>query len=157
MTPPTLEYITRCRVSGCGKQFVSSPLDIPIIGQPNDRVVKFVTALMEHVSKKHPQAMQQIAGAVQEYMGFLVVSMFQCQDPQLAQLQERVRASIAKVSRKLTISDAEIQDKVARLELDPDKEEGLNTLLRDMRDLLCEQGRYAAENGQPAPSPLMTP
>ena len=157
MTPPNVEYVTRCRVQGCGKQFLSSPMDIPIIGQPNDRVVKFVTALMEHVSKKHPQAMQQIAGAVQEYMGFLIVTMFQCQDPQLSQLQERVRASIAKVSRKLTITNEEIQDRVARLGLDPDEEEGLQTLLRDMRDLLTEQGSYAPPNGQPASSPLVTP
>ena len=36
---PNLEYITKCRVPGCNKEFVSSPLDIPIIGQPNARVV----------------------------------------------------------------------------------------------------------------------
>ena len=157
MTPPNVEYVTRCRVQGCGKQFLSSPMDIPIIGQPNDRVVKFVTALMEHVQKKHPQHMQQISGAIQEYMGFLIVTMFQCEDPKLAQLQERVRASIFKVSRRLTITNEEIQDRVARLGLDPDEEEGLQTLLRDMRDLLTEQGNYAPANGQPAPQPLVTP
>ena len=157
MTPPNVEYVTRCRVQGCGKQFLSSPMDIPIIGQPNDRVVKFVTALLDHVQKKHPKAMMQISGAIQEYMGFLIVTMFQCEDPKLAQLQEQVRASIFKVSRRLTITDAEIQDRVARLGLDPDEEEGLQTLLRDMRDLLTEQGSYAPQNGQPAPQPLVTP
>jgi hypothetical protein len=83
--------------------------------------------------------------------------MFQCEDPKLAQLQERVRASIFKVSRRMTITDAEIQDRVARLGLDPDEEEGLHTLLKDMRDLLTEQGNYAPPNGQPAPQPLVTP
>jgi hypothetical protein len=112
---------------------------------------------MEHVQKKHPQAMMQISGSIQEFMGFLVVSMFQCEDPKLSQLQERVRASIAKVSRKLTITNEEIQDRVARLGLDPDEEEGLQTLLRDMRDLLTEQGNYAPQNGQPTPQPLITP
>lgn len=153
---PLVKYRTVCRIPGCGQEFQRSPLDIPIIGAPNDSVVRFVTHLMEHVQIKHPQAMQQISGAIQEYMGFLVLSMFQCQDPRLAEMYEGVRASIHKVSTRLTISDDEIRDRIARLGLDPDQEEGLNTLLRDMRDLLTEQGRYAPQNGQPAQKPLVT-
>ena len=156
MTPPTLDYTTRCRVPGCTKTFVSSALDIPIIGQPNAQVVKFVTALMDHVDKKHPQAMVQISGAIQEYMGFLVVSMFECEDPKLLEMREHVRATIAKFSRRFIISDADIKDRVARLELDPDDEEPLAELLKDMRDVLCEQGRYAPQNGT-QPAPLVTP
>jgi hypothetical protein len=153
---PNLEYITKCRVPGCNKEFVSTPVDIPIIGQPNARTVKFVTALMEHVQKKHPQMMQNIAGAIQDYTGFLVVSLFEVNDPKLLEMREHIRAIIAKVSRRFQISDADIQDRVARMELDSEDEEGLNVLLRDMRDLLTEQGRYAPQNGQPAQKPLVT-
>ena len=152
---PNLEYITKCRVPGCNKEFVSTPLDIPIIGQPNARVVKFVTALGEHIQKKHPQLMQNIAGAIQEYTGFLVVSLFEVNDPKLLEMRENIRATISKVSRRFQVSDADIQDRVARLELDPEQEEGLNILLRDMRDLLTEQGSYAPQNGQPAQKPLV--
>ena len=153
---PIVKYKTVCRVPGCGQDFVSSPLDIPIIGQPNARVVHFVTKLMEHVQQKHPAIMQQISGALQEYTGFLVLTMFQWQDPQLQKMHESVRASIHKVSTRFTISDDEIQDRIARLGLEPEQEEGLNTLLRDMRDLLTEQGRYAPQNGQPAATTVVT-
>ena len=149
---PSLDYTTRCRVPGCTKTFVSSALDIPIIGQPNAQTVKFVTALIDHVQKKHPQVMMQVSGAIQEYMGFLVTSLFEIEDPRLAEMREQIRAGIAEVSRRNVISDADIADRVARLELDPDDEEPLNELLKDMRDVLCEQGRYAPQNGtQPAP------
>ena len=153
---PNLEYITKCRVPGCNKEFVSNALDIPIIGQPNERVVRFVTALYDHLGKKHPEVMQRIAGAIQEYMGFLVVGMFEVADPKLLEMREHIRATLARISRRFQISDADIQDRVARLELDPEEEEGLNTLLRDMRDLLTEQGNYVPKNGQPADKPLVT-
>lgn len=157
MTPsPSIDYTTKCAVPGCGKTFVSSALDIPIIGQPNDRVVKFVTALMEHLQAKHPQIMLTISQRIQEFMGFLVISMFEAQDPKLLELREHIRASLAKMSRRFQISNADIQDRVARLELDSEEEEGLNILLRDMRDLLTEQGTYAPKNGQPAERPLVT-
>jgi hypothetical protein len=100
--------------------------------------------------------MQNIAGAIQEYTGFLVVSLFELNDPKLLEMREHIRATIAKVSRRFQISDADIQDRVARMELDSQDEEGLNILLRDMRDLLTEQGRYAPQNGQPAQKPLVT-
>jgi len=153
---PNLEYITRCKVPGCSKQFVSSALDIPIIGQPNERVVKFVTALMDHLQKKHPEIMTRVAGAIQEYMGLLVISMFQVEDPKLLEMREFIRASIAQVSRRFQISDADIRDRVARLELDADEEEGLNMLLRDMRDFLTERGNYAPKNGNLVEKPLVT-
>lgn len=153
---PNLEYITKCTAPGCKKEFISSALDIPIIGQPNERVVKFVTALYDHMNSKHPEIMARIAQAIQEYMGFLVVGMFEVSDPKLLEMREHIRAQVAKVSRRFQISNADIQDRVARLELDPDEEEGLNTLLQDMRDLLTEQGRYAPQNGKPDEKPLVT-
>lgn len=157
MTPtPSIDYVTKCSVPGCGKQFVSCALDIPILGAPNERVVKFVTALMDHMQTKHPAIMVQISQSIQEFMGFLVVSMYVVQDPKLLEMREFVRSRIAKVSRRFQISDADIQDRVARLELDSDDEEGLNILLKDMRDLLTEQGSYSPKNGQPADRPLVS-
>lgn len=149
----TNEYLTKCRVPGCTKQFVSSPLDIPIVGQPDEKVMKFIAALMDHMQKKHPSVMAQIAQHVQEFMGFLVVSLFEMTDPKLLEMRERVRSDVAKVSRRFQISDAEILDRVARLELDPDDEQGLTLLLKDMRDVLTEQGNYTPQhlkNTQPS-------
>jgi hypothetical protein len=153
---PTLDYTTRCRVPGCTKTFVSSALEVPIIGQPDAKVVKFVTALMDHMQKKHPQEMNVVAQISQQFLGFIVISQFEIEDPKLLEMRESVRALMAKMSRRFLIPDADIKDRVARLELDPDDEEGVGTLLLDMRDLLTEQGRYAPLNGTPANSPLVT-
>lgn len=152
----SIDYVTKCSVPTCGKQFISSALDIPILGAPNERVVKFVTALMDHLQTKHPQIMAQVSQSIQEFMGFLVISMYEVQDPKLLEMREFIRAGLAKVSRRFQISNADIEDRVARLELDSEDEEGLNILLRDMRDLLTEQGDYAPRNGQPAGRPLVT-
>ena len=146
---PTAKYRTVCRVPGCGQEFFASPFEASIIGAPNDRLIRFVEMLIDHLQQKHPAQLQQISGAVQEYFGFLTLMGCECQDPHIAAYYERVRASIARASRRLTITDEEIQDRIARLGLDPEQEEGLQVLLRDMRDLLTEQGRYAPQNGQP--------
>jgi hypothetical protein len=143
MSNPRMEYKTRCRVPGCKKTFVSDPFDVPIIGQPGERIVKFVSALYEHVAKNHPDRIQQINGAVQQYLGFMAVSLFELEDPQLLAMREAIRASLHMFTRRMVITDAEIADRVARLELDPDKEEDTQMLLRDMRDLLTDSGRYA--------------
>lgn len=153
---PNLEYLTKCRVPGCTKEFVSSPLDIPIIGKPNERVVKFVTALMDHLGKKHPEVMMRVSNAIQEYMGFLVVSMFELNDPRLIEMRERIRAEIAVLSRRNNIPDSMIDGKIAELGFDDTDAEGLRILLRDMRDLLTEQGNYAPRNGTPTEKPLVT-
>ena len=153
MSAPKLEYITRCRVPGCTKEFISSPFDIPIIGQPDQRLIKFVTALMEHTQKKHPTQMLQISGSIQQFTGFLVASTYEIQDPQIGAMQEGIRAALHKMTQRLTITDEEIQDRVARLELEPEEEEGVALLLRDMRDLLTESGRYAP---QVTEKPLVT-
>ena len=154
---PTLDYTTRCRVPGCTKTFVSTALDVPIIGQPDAKIVKFVTALMDHMQKKHPQEMTVISQLVQQFLGFIVVSQFEIADPKLLEMREAVRASMARMSRRFIISDADILDKVARLELDPDDEEGIGILLRDMRDLLTEQGDYAPNPSQSTHPQLVTP
>jgi hypothetical protein len=145
MTAPKLEYITRCRIPGCKKTFVSDPFGLEIIGKPGDRIVKFVSRLIEHAQTDHPQQWAQISGAIQQYMGFMIVRMFEIQDPQLLGMQEGIRAALHHFTTRLTITDEEIQSRVARIGLDPEQEEGVGLLLRDMRDLLTEQGQYAPQ------------
>lgn len=152
MSTPKLEYITKCRVPGCKKKFVSDPFDVPIIGHPpNERIVKFITALYDHVQKEHPAQIQQVNGAVQQYMGFMAVSLFELQDPELLRMCETIRASLHLFTRRLIISDADIADRVARLELDPGQEEDVRMLIQDMRDLLTDSGRYAPQQTQERP------
>jgi hypothetical protein len=145
-----LKHKTVCRVPGCGQEFLKSPLDIPIVGQPNRQVVEFVTALAAHVQKKHPDLMNQLAASAQEWMGYLTVALFNIEDPSLLRMREHVRARMQLYTRKTTISDAEIQDRVARIGLDSEQEEGVNLLLRDMRDILTESGKYSPQLGEEA-------
>ena len=153
---PTLKYITQCRI--CNQQFAKSPLDIPIIGQPNQQVVEFVNALFNHLQQKHPQDTAQIFGGIQEFTGLLVLSKFQYQDPQLRNLGESVRAGIHRFTTKYTLTDeqitAKVQEAARMLELETEELEGFAALLRDARDLLTEQGRYAPQ--QPEQKPLVT-
>jgi hypothetical protein len=157
MTPPNVEYVTRCRVPGCSKTFVSDPFDVPIIGQPTDRLDRFVRAMESHLKERHPQQLTAIDGSAAQFKILLIASSFEIRDPLLISMGNMLRWSLAQFTRTRNITDAEITDRAARLELEPEQQEGIETLLRDMRDLLTEQGSYAPPNGQPAPSPLITP
>ena len=143
-----LKYTTTCRVPSCGQQFMSSPLDLPVVGRPNERLVKFVMALVAHLQKKHPEVMQHISGMAQEFTGYLALRMFIIEDPHLITGQENVRATLQQFSRRNRITDAEITDRVARLGLNAEQEEDLSVLLRDMRDVLCEEGQYAPKTAE---------
>jgi hypothetical protein len=153
-TQAEVKYTTLCRIPGCGQRFQKSPLDIPIIGQPDKQVIEFVLALLKHTQSKHPEAAAQIAGMVQQFTGFMALSLFECQDPKLSAMKESVRATLHRMTRKNYIADAFIDSKIADLGFDPEDSEGLKLLLTDMRDVLCEEGSYAPANGQPT-SPLV--
>ena len=143
MSKQPFEYLTKCRVPNCGKEFASDPFDVPIVGAPQERIVKFVTALMGHVQKKHPEQMEQISGAIQQYMGYMIVAVFEVADPKLLEMQEAIRHALHKFTQRVVITDEQIAARVRSLGLPPEVEEGIDTLIRDMRDLLTESGRYA--------------
>jgi hypothetical protein len=153
---PQLEYTRRCRVAGCTAHFTSSPL-VPIIGQTDTRVVKMIAQMSEHLATKHPDKWEQGAHAAVDYVNFLILRTFDLQDPVLQSLYESMRASLHRFTTRVTIPDSVIDGKIADLGFEAEDAEGLRLLLRDMRDLLTEQGSYAPPNGQPAPQPFVTP
>jgi len=155
VSSPKLEYTRRCRIPGCTTQYVSSPL-VPIIGQPDPRIGKMIQEMAKHLEKHHPEQFEQGAKAVQQYMTFLFLSVFELQDPLLIQLYECIRAPLHQYSTRATIPDSVIDGKIADLGFEDEDAEGLRTLLRDMRDLLTEQGDYAPQNNQPADKPLVS-
>jgi hypothetical protein len=166
MSAPAVKYTTTCQIPvldkgsitprPCGQQFLKSPLDIPIIGQPGKQVVEFVTSLAGHISKHHPDQMKMASALVQEFMGLLVIAGFEIQDPTLQSMRERVRATAHRLTRKAYITNADIDDKIAELGFDLDDSRNLKILLTDMRDMLCEEGSYAPVQNTPN-SPLITP
>jgi len=151
---PTLEYITKCRVKGCKKRFVSDPFEIAIIGKPDDKLVKFVSALYEHMAKEHPDHMQNISGSIQQIMGYMVAASFEIQDPQLLAMQEAIRHQLHKVTRRINVTDEQIVERVEATGIDDEYNEDVIGLIQDLRDLLTEDGRYAPQ--APAEKPLVT-
>lgn len=150
-----IQYTTKCRVPGCGQELQSPPL-VPIVGgKPNQDVIDFVLRLYKHLEKKHPEQFNQLNASVQQWMGFSAIALFHIQDPVLVMIQESVRAAIHRFTTKSYITDLEIQDRVAALGFTENEAEGLNTLLRDMRDILCEEGAYAP--GPPVQKSIVTP
>jgi hypothetical protein len=139
---PNIDYTTVCKL--CGKKFVSTAFEAHIIGAPGQRVYEFVHALYNHIEKFHQPQSMQISGSVQQYVSYLVGQAFTITDPQLVAMAEAVRAALHHFSQKYTVTDEEILDRVAKIGLEnPEHEEGINLLIRDLRDLLTESGRYA--------------
>ena len=155
MTPPKMEYTTRCKL--CKKVFITDPFEPPVIGQPNDRFLRLADKMSEHLNDKHGEMVQRGIGAIIEYGRLLTFSLFESTDPNILATLEPVRAAVHQFSTRYRISDEEIQDRVSRLEVDPEDEQGVAMLLMDMRDLLTEQGEYAPKTQTPAESPMVTP
>jgi len=148
-----LKYITTCRL--CGKQFTSSPFKVAVIGQNvPPEVIRFVEALQKHLLT-HREAIASLQLAIQQYAGYMVTRQFDIQDPQLSRVQEGVRHHLHKMTRKETITDEQITENLLMTPIDdPDLRAGVESLLRDFRDKLQEEGRHAPP--KPENSPLVT-
>ena len=150
MSPEHL-YTTRCNAPGCDKTFVAPSLSIAVIGrQPLERAVRYVSKLAEHIQKSHPVLAQPAAQAMMNMFGWIAVQHFSIEDPALIAILDETRRSLHIATRGRWIDDATILDRAARLNLDPEKQAEVVTLLTEMRDFLCEV--------KPAPtSPLVAP
>lgn len=112
----TLKHVTTCMLprpdgSPCGQQFIDSPLNVQIIGQPDQRAQKFVQSLAQHVGKKHPQQWAQISGTVMSLTGFLILMSFDTEDPALLESKGQVAAFLRFISR-VEVSDEWLQELV---------------------------------------------
>lgn len=136
------DYITTCKI--CKKPFISTAFEPQIIGAAGQRIFDFGLKLHQHLEREHPDHMHRISGSMQQYMMFLLAQVFVITDPELLDMVEAIRAALRHFSQRLTITDDEILHRVAQIELaEPEQEEGVNLLIRDLRDLLTETGRHA--------------
>jgi hypothetical protein len=152
--PNPVTYTTQCRV--CGDR-LEAPAFIPVVGGKaiDPALVQFVMKLQKHIYSKHPAHAQQIQAEVMQFTGFATLSAFSVQDPILVTMQESVRYALHKGTRRAWITDAQIDERIDALGFARDEEAGLRILLRDMRDLLCEEGAYAPSDS-PASKPLVS-
>jgi alcohol dehydrogenase YqhD (iron-dependent ADH family) len=121
---------------------------LPIIGEHPDRqTAKFVTGLAEHFKKAHKEQAEGIWNDTRifatQFAGWIVMQQFQTDDPQLQASQQRLRAWLHRLTIKNQISDADLQDRIARLELAEPDAEKVTALCKELRDYLTEQGQRA--------------
>ena len=139
-----LKHITTCKF--CGQRFSNSAL--PVIGEsPALAIVTFVNKLAKHIGKAHPQQTKQIyaetARFYQNCTGWAILQQFQSEDPNLLKSKEGFRAWMHALSTKHQLSDAEITDKIIAAE--PLTQASVETVCKEIRDYLTEQGRYAQQ------------
>jgi hypothetical protein len=144
--PTELRYTARCRF--CGMQPPAVAPFVSVIGQAYDpRLVDFVMSLQSHLEKKHGDEFKKMQSSILLFTGFSAVRAFEVQDPLLVTMQEQVRAQLHRGTRRAYITDEEIHDRIVALGFTGEEAEGLNQLLQDMRNLLCEEGPYAPAAG----------
>ena len=138
-----LKYITTCTL--CNQRFSNSAL--PVIGEtPDAATVRFVTGLAKHLKQAHPQEIERLkietALLQNQFIGWLTLQKFETTDPQLLLSQQRIRVWLHTLTRKNQLTDADVLDRVARLGLDKPEAEQVETLCKEIRDFMGEQGVY---------------
>ena len=108
-----LKYVTTCR--HCAHQIVDHPLNVQIVGRPDQHIQSFLAALMKLVQKKHPDAWMQVQGMWQFFLGFLVLGQFETEDPAIVQTVQAFGAQLRNMVRFAPIPDADIVGAVAQL------------------------------------------
>ena len=138
----TGKYTTTCRL--CRKEVAKAPaLDIPVVGQPNKRMVDLMQVLTKHLGKHHAQDFQQGAALLDETLSFLVLTAYDSEDPSIAPRVEAIRASLFQRVRKNTMEDNMIEHVVAGFGLDPTDATKVNQAMKSLRDACCELGTFA--------------
>lgn len=137
---PRIALPTTCRV--CGEQFTTP--SVAIIGQTADqRIGEFGGRLAQHILTKHKEIAVYAATMQQQFDGMLCLMNFNIAEPELTDQLDQIRFQINRLTRRAVVSDETIMQRVAELGLlNPADESKVYQLLKDMRDVLEERGRY---------------
>ena len=138
-----LKYITTCVL--CNQRFSNRAL--PIIGAvPDSATRQFVESLIDHLHRNHTAQfqifVQRMKLMADKFAAWLALQSFQTTDPNLMKSQEELRSWIHSLTRKNQLTDADLLDRVARLELAEAEAQRVETLCKKIRDYMGEQGRY---------------
>ena len=148
-----LKHITRCRL--CGQAFTDNPLDVPIVGQPpSARVQRFVRALYQHIEKRHQPNAAGILALTLLAQGYLVVNLFESEDPALQDSKESARAQLFSLILKNRATDANLRSTLAALSLTEAEIAKVEPAFRQLRDYLSESGQFRSPL---LPAPLNSP
>lgn len=142
---PAQKYITNCR--NCQQTYTASAVEIPIIGQPpSARLVKFVTALGEHMATAHPEKIKALQRDVESFTGLLIMSEFETRDPGLSKHIDRTRSAIHQRTRVHFVTNEAIAMLISRLNLSDEHAATVTALVQELRDAYEEQGNWTPDN-----------
>jgi hypothetical protein len=140
-SPKTIEAVTVCKI--CKHGIALTGLSVPIVGEPPaQRAARYVAALRDHIKRRHPQHAAQILGMVNWVEGFLVIDLYQTDDDVLQKGRELSRALIHAATRKNALSDADLEEGLARFGKTAEEIESLMPVATYLRDFLSERGEF---------------
>ena len=152
---------TRCKL--CGKTFSHDLLATAAIVGSNpqikaQQIQALVSPFIKHIEKEHPQHIQMVAVTSAEIQGYLMMSIFDMDD----QIAEKLNRDFVrwKVRQWMTPPHARITDERIRERLDSlqwaagleSLHDGVEALIRVMRDAIEERDRYKMPLGNGHPS-----
>lgn len=129
----------KCR--HCGAHIAPPP---PIIGDTNDqRIARHLSLMTEHL-QTHDRGKPLIVAAMHgnEYANLMMLSNYETGNPDILHQHDFARWRIHTSTRRATVSDEKIAEKVKALGLSEDDSARVAELLKEMRDVIEERGRY---------------
>jgi hypothetical protein len=143
-----VKYITPCKL--CNQRFSNNAL--PIVGDvPDASTRRFVEALIKHLASNHKPQFEEFKRNMvllaNQFAAWLALQSFEISDPNLQKGQEELRRWVHTLTRKHQLTDADLLDKISRLELAEPEAAHVNELCKEMRDYLTEQAQYGQPTG----------
>jgi hypothetical protein len=152
--PDLARTTTQCRL--CGMQFKVSSLQIPIIGKSTDeRIAALCMKLAEHIQGKHGNEAKMVAAATQTVYGMEMLGLFEHTDPLLLARMDQARRVFHRKTQGAIVSNDQIRDLAARMELDVEQTEKVVELCRALIDFATEA--RPDQQAPAAPSPIVEP
>jgi hypothetical protein len=127
-----LKYTTTCQL--CGFRVIDHPMNVQA-GKPDARIQNFVSALMKHLQKMHPDAWEQVQGLWQFFLGFLCIGQFGTEDPNIVKAMLTFGAQLRSMVKFPPIPDADIEGAAAALgfTMDDPKREPVIAAMKNVR------------------------
>ncbi len=144
------KYKTTCRQ--CADIFTASPTEMPRKGEtPPARVIKFVRALADHLSKRHRTDMDELAVRIQDFSGFVIINSFETEDPGLIKRVDDIRHDIHTKTQKFFLTDDAIETLVGRIQgLSEPQTAAVTALLAGVKNMYEETEEFSPNAPTPA-------
>ena len=128
---------TECKL--CHKHF-EIPADLAVAPLPdpvNERVKKLVYHLWRHLEKAHSEVAESLKATNEDVQGLNMLKVFEHEDESLLRRMNQIRILVHRAVG-ITIDDATLQDRIARLALSTEDAQTVLVFCRELRSVLTE-------------------